>query len=207
MIIRPSACYHLAMKARMVIGVTGPIASGKDEVCKLLKKRGYLIIDADKVGHDVLERDQEVRKGILKTFGTGVLDKDEISRIKLGKIVFSDKKLLKKLDRIIHPAIFKVIKKQLRASSSKSVCINAAVLYEIGLDKLADKVLTISASKKRRLERLMNKGLTKEEAQMRVRSQRDIVFKKNRRDLSLINDGTIKELRGKVLGLMETHRI
>lgn len=118
----------------MIIGVTGPIGSGKDEVCKILKKYGAKIIDADKIGHKILGLD--------------------IDRKKLGDEVFSDKKKLKKLNAVLHPRIKKEIIDIIRKGQGIWV-INAALLKEIGLIELCDEVLVVMASKDDRMKWLL----------------------------------------------------
>ena len=85
-------------ESRLVLGLTGSIGSGKSTVAKIFQELGAEIIDADKVGHSLLEK-KEVRESIVKNFGSSVLDKEgKIERRKLGSIVFRDKERLKKLD-------------------------------------------------------------------------------------------------------------
>ena len=75
-----------------VIGLTGGIGSGKSTVSQFLAELGAFILDADKVGHEVLHRDTEVWREVVETFGREILTPtDDIDRKKLGKIVFSNK--------------------------------------------------------------------------------------------------------------------
>ena len=87
-----------------VIGLTGPIGAGKDEVARILRRRGAYIIDADAVAHTLYETQTPVWHELIRVFGSKVLVRGgKINRKKLGDIVFSDQKRLKELDRIIHP--------------------------------------------------------------------------------------------------------
>ncbi len=121
----------------MIIGITGPIGSGKDEVCKILKRYGAKIIDADKIGHKILGRG--------------------INRKKLGDEVFADKKKLKKLNAVLHPRIKKEIIDLLLEGQVAFVGINAALLKEIRLIELCDEVWVVMAPKAERIRRLLKK--------------------------------------------------
>lgn len=121
----------------MILGITGPIGSGKDEVCKVLKKRGFHIIDADKIGHQLL--------------GKG------INREKLGDEVFADKNKLKELNARLHPEIKKIIVGQVATCHYNNIAINAALLKEIGLIELCDEVWVVAARKSDRIKWIVKK--------------------------------------------------
>ncbi|MFH1387575.1 MAG: dephospho-CoA kinase [bacterium] len=175
----------------MIIGLTGPIAAGKDTVAKILKKHGAIVIDADKLAHTLYSPE------VLKVFGT-------INRKKLGAIVFADKKKLRLLNQIIHPALKKKIESLLSNLTPSAyglkpfIVINAAVLKEIGLTELVDKVWVVVAPKAVRLQRLMAKGLTKQEALLRINSQRSQKDYLKAADVVIDNSGTKKELDGQI---------
>ena len=86
------------------IGITGSIACGKSTVSNYLRDKGYTIIDADKLGHTALT-DDEVREKLEKSFGLRIIENNEISREKLGKLVFGNEENLKILNSIVHPYI------------------------------------------------------------------------------------------------------
>ena len=136
-----------------IIGLTGPIASGKNEVAKILAKFGALVIDVDEEAHKLM--------GLTR-----------IERKKLAKEVFADKKKLKALNKLVHPKLKKKIAEKLKSrKAGKLIVINAAVLKEIGLISLCDEVWVVMAPKKTRLARLMKKGLAKSDALARMNSQ------------------------------------
>ena len=92
----------------MLIGLTGNIAVGKSTVAEFLKQKGATIINADKLGHQVL-RQPEIKKELVLIFGKDILSNNEIAREKLAKLVFSDKKKLMMLNKIVHPQLLKLI--------------------------------------------------------------------------------------------------
>jgi dephospho-CoA kinase len=184
-----------------IIGLTGPIASGKNEVCRILQKRGAFIIDADKVAHELYSRGSRVTSQLVKEFGENIFNrKGEIDRKKLGEIVFSDNRKLKALNRIVHPYLKKEIIKiaEPRAAQSALIVINAAVLKEIGLLYYVDEVWVVMALKNIRLKRLMKAGLNKEQAQARLRSQISRKEYLEIADLVIENNSDLKALKGKI---------
>lgn len=169
-------------KSLRIIGLTGPIASGKDEAAKILKKRGAVIIDADRLAH--------------------ALYSPEIDRKKLARIVFSDKKKLRELNRIIHPhlkkAVILAIRHATRDTRQATVVVNAAVLKEIGLIPYVDEVWVVTASREKRLKRLLKKGIALADAKKRMNSQLSLADYIKIADIVIKNEGTIKQLRAKV---------
>jgi len=156
-----------------IIGLTGPIGSGKNEVCRILRRRGARVIDADRLGHGLLVPQSDLWKELVKTFGSRILQQGgKVNRKKLGEMVFENPKLLKKLNKIMHPAMRERIKSEIRNTKSETlIIINAAVLKEMRLVPFVDEVWVVLAKREKRMKRLMNKGLTKEQAALRVRSQ------------------------------------
>ncbi|RAO99146.1 hypothetical protein PW5551_05550 [Petrotoga sp. 9PW.55.5.1] len=161
----------------MVIGITGPAGSGKSTVSKLIKKilnNKVCIIDVDRVGHEVLALFL-IKKKLREVFGEKIFDNEgNISRVKLGNIVFSDKEKLEILNQTVHPAIFKKTREILKKSLKKSdiIILDAALLHKIGLDKLCDKIILVESTKQKRIERLIDKrGVPKEKAEKIVNSQ------------------------------------
>ena len=102
----------------VVIGVTGPICSGKTTLSGVLKEKGAKIIDADAISHALLTK-QGIKKQIIKFFGKDILLNRKINRVKLADIVFSDKKKLDLLCSILHPSIKKEIILKIKASNRK----------------------------------------------------------------------------------------
>ena len=156
----------------MIIGITGSIACGKSLVSNYLQEKGYTIIDADKIGHMVLEND-EVKKQLVNKFGKSILKDNEVNRVTLGKLVFENNENLKELNNIIHPQIRKNISEQIQVhKNEKLVFVDVPLLFEAKFDDLVEKIIVISLDEKFQLERLMNRNsLSKEEALQRIKSQ------------------------------------
>lgn len=156
----------------LIIGITGSIACGKSLVSNYLQEKGYTIIDADKIGHMVLEND-EVKKQLVNKFGKSILKDNEVNRVTLGKLVFENNENLKELNNIIHPQIRKNISEQIQVhKNEKLVFVDVPLLFEAKFDDLVEKIIVVSLDEKIQLERLMNRNsLSKEEALQRIKSQ------------------------------------
>ena len=156
----------------MNIGITGSIACGKSTVSDYLIDKGYTIIDADKLGHVALTSD-DVKRKLAEKFGDEILENNEISREKLGKLVFGNDDNLKILNSIIHPKIKELILKlQEEHKDEDLVFLDIALLYEVNFVDLVEKVVVIYADEEVQLERLMTRNsLSKEEALKRIESQ------------------------------------
>ena len=156
----------------MNIGITGSIACGKSTVSNYLKEKGYTIIDADKLGHIALTSD-EVKEKLKKSFGYTILENNEISREKLGKLVFGNNENLKVLNSIVHPYIRKIILQlQEKHRDERLVFLDIALLFEAGFEDLVEKIIVVHVDEKIQLARLMSRNaLSKEQAMFRIESQ------------------------------------
>ena len=156
----------------MNIGITGSIACGKSTVSDYLIAKGYTIIDADKLGHVALTSD-DVKRKLAEKFGDKILENNEISREKLGKLVFGNDDNLKILNSIIHPKIKELILKLQEEHKDKNlVFLDIALLYEANFVDLVEKVAVVYVDEDVQLERLMTRNsLSKEEAIKRIESQ------------------------------------
>lgn len=178
----------------MLVGVTGSIACGKSEFCNILRDLGYLVIDCDDISHKVIKKGRVAYYEVIYEFGEGILDKDrEISRKKLGKIVFDDLDKKKKLEEIIHPKVIKEIKKY---KKEPLVFFEVQLLFESRMENLFDKIICIGASFNNQVKRIMARnGLTQSEAMDRILSQIQVKDKMALSDYQVYNDKTLLELK------------
>ncbi len=157
----------------MVLGLTGGYCSGKDVVARVLERRGFRLIDVDRVGHEVLE---ERRDEVAAAFGPGILRPDgSIDRRALGRIVFADPRALARHEAIVHPAMVEKVRALAaeEQAAGRDVAINAALLAHMGLDRLCDGVLDVRACFARRFLRgLRRDRLGPVQVLRRMRSQR-----------------------------------
>ncbi|MGC9214189.1 dephospho-CoA kinase [Athalassotoga sp.] len=156
-----------------LIAITGGIATGKSVISRYLRSLGYPVIDADVIGHEVLNR-EDVKVQIMAHFGD-VLDLDgNVDRKKLGLIVFSDKDKLKELDEITHQKITDEILNQAKELeiANDEIFVEAAVLFEMGLDKCVDFVIVADCPDEMRIQRMILRDhLNYQEALKRIHSQ------------------------------------
>ncbi len=160
-----------------IIGLTGGIAAGKSRVSSILRELGAIIIDADIVAREIVQKGNKAWKRIKDEFGDEYLLEDGgINRKKLGSLVFSDKKSLEKLNHITHPEIKKEIQYSLENLEDKGykgiVVIEAALLLEAGWDSMVDEIWVVDAPLECRIERIIARdGLSRDEAIRRINSQ------------------------------------
>jgi len=184
-----------------VIGLTGGIGSGKSTVAGFLAGLGVVIIDADKVGHEVLEGDGEARRQVIDTFGQNIIAPDgKIDRRKLGNIVFDSPEALSRLNRIMHLKISEAVKAQLeqyRRQGVDIVVIEAPLLIEAGWDTKVDEVWVTTAPRATILKRLEQLGLSRTEAMARIRSQLPDRERVKHADVAINTDCSLDELKVK----------
>ena len=186
-----------------MIGLTGGIGSGKSTVSGMLAQLGAVVIDADKVGHEALKTDLELKDKIISTFGRDILAPDgEVDRRKLAQKVFGDRGALNLLNRIMHPKMYQMVKsylQELRKKGVEVVVLEAPLLFEAGWDKLVDEVWVTVASRETILKRLKERSqLSKEEALARIGSQLSSEERKRRAKVVINTDCHFDELRARV---------
>ncbi|NLJ99781.1 MAG: dephospho-CoA kinase [Clostridia bacterium] len=191
----------------LVIGLTGGIASGKSTVSSILRDLGAYVIDADKVGHEILEPGEEAYKEIICRFGRGIMGRNgKIDRKKLGQRVFSDEKELQRLNDITHPRIAARIEKKLERIEASHhdavVVLEAALIIEMDMKDLVDELWVVWTQEDKCIKRLWRRdGLSREEALKRIRSQIPSDKKLEHADKVIYNTGNIEELRDQVMRL------
>ena len=154
------------------IAITGGIGTGKSTVTKFIREKGYITIDADEVGHEAL-KEKEIKMLVSKEFGIPLDKNGEINRKKLGKIVFADRKKLNQLNSILHPQIVKMILDKLHSLSNiEEVFVEAAVLFEMKLDRYADYIIVTDCPDELRMDRIMKREhISRREALLRIKTQ------------------------------------
>lgn len=167
-------------KSRVVAALTGSIATGKTVVLDYFRDNlGFKVVSADSVGHEILKNAEIIEK-IGRTFGADVIKNGEIDRKVLGKIVFSDKAQLLKLNEITHPAILQKTSEIIDEISKNSpVILEAAILIEAGWHKYFKTVMLTWCKPEIQLDRLMTRdNISEEEAKKRISSQMSFEAKK-----------------------------
>ena len=193
----------------IIVGITGGIACGKTTVSKLLSEKGAIPINADEIGHQLLKADSPVIDKLVDTFGDEILEETgDVSRKKLGAIVFKDKSARERLNAILHPLIIQRSRADARQlvldDPSCVVLLDAPLLIEAGAYDSVDLIVVVTASPETQLKRTLershaqNRPLSESEAQARIDSQMPISEKVKYADVIIENDGTPEELQKQV---------
>jgi dephospho-CoA kinase len=188
-------------------GLTGGVASGKSTVARMLEGLGARIIDADRVGHELLRASQATYHELLRGFGNEILDsRGEIDRRRLGAIVFADPAKLRDLNSILHPRIMARVEELAAQYHAESPCavivVDAALLFEAGIGGRFTKVLVVWCRPEQQIERLMAKAeLSRQEAEQRIAAQMPVDQKRRRADYEIDSSGTLENTRAQVEAL------
>ena len=191
----------------MVIGITGGIASGKSEVCRVLEKKGFTHIDADDVAHDVLEL-PDVISEIESEFGSDVVAEDKnsirhIDRKKLGKIVFDNTEKMNILENITHPRIVQQIKGMINNKQNDYI-IEAIEIVSSGLVNICDELWVIHAEPEQQIKRLTeNRHLSYEEACSRLKAQENHDWDEEKADRVIYSTEPIESMERQVLDALD----
>ncbi|MDR2166280.1 MAG: dephospho-CoA kinase [Clostridiales bacterium] len=190
------------MRNSVIIGLTGGSGAGKSEAAKIFATVGAEIIDADRIGHEVILKGASAAYDeVLAEFGTHILSlSGEIDRKSLGAIVFADADKLARLSEIVHKYIIERIFGIIAATESRLIIIDAAVLIQAGIHKICDKVLGIFAPLDARIARICARdGLERADALARIRSQMSDGELAQYVDARIDNDGNFEEFQTRIM--------
>ena len=186
------------MSKIVLIGLTGGIASGKTEAALFFKKKGVAVISADAVGKEVMDNpDSGMTAWVRNTFGNGFFhDSGELNRRKFGDEVFSDPQKKKLLDERIFPLIYSSIKKQIESlrEDHSVIIVDAAMIFEWGIEADFDIILTIAANEKNIITRVSDRdGFNIKQVKMRIASQIDPSEKMKKSHFIIENNRSLEE--------------
>lgn len=158
---------------RFIVGVTGNIATGKSAVMRLAAEEGALVIDADKLVHEIMDGDADMQASLAVAFGSEVRRPGgRIDRRVLGEIVFEDPEALRDLEAMIHPAVYEQVTQRIANSGVPLIFLEAIKLLEGRLAQECRQVWVTRCSKQRQLDRLrICRGLDTQTAAARIKAQ------------------------------------
>jgi len=187
----------------IIVGLTGSVGTGKSTVTNFFRELGAYIIDWDELAREVTRPHLRAWKEIVEYFGKDFLNEDlTINRQKLAEIVFSDKEKVAKLNQIVHPEVFKEderITNEIKIFDPNALIIkDIPLLFEVARPTFVDKVVVVAASEQTQLSRLEEKGMSREDARSRIKSQLSLEEKIKSADFVINNDGPLEETKKQV---------
>lgn len=184
-------------------GITGGIGSGKSVVATVIERAGIPVCNADHVAKSISGSDPALRRKITGLLGPQAYRPDgSYDRAFVAGRIFSDRGLQKALEAIIHPATDKAIRDQLRAWKQEGhplAAVEAALIFEAGMDAWLNAVLFVDAPEALRIERVMQRdGVDAASVRRRIKAQGSQALHRGRSTVVIENDGTVEELEPRV---------
>jgi dephospho-CoA kinase len=183
------------------VGLTGGIGSGKSAVAALLRERGAIIIDSDRLAREVVEPGTPGLAQVIAEFGPSIVASDgSLDRPAMGRVVFGDPGARKRLERIIHPLVRARAAELAAAAPPEAVVVNdVPLLIEAGLVGQYEAVIIVFAPAELRIARLINdRGMSRPEAESRIAAQATDEQRHAVGGIEIVNDGTLEDLAAQV---------
>ncbi len=181
------------------IGLTGAMGSGKSTVAKVLREKGFPVLDADQVVHDLLKPGGDVAKDLISTFGQSVRGADgNLDRRALGKLVFTDPTKLDQLEAFLHPKVREEVarlKAILVKNGTSAAFYDVPLLFEKNMESQFDFILVVSADdvvRRERIQRRMNLSL--EDILAREQKHVSPEIKSRKASAVIVNDSSMENL-------------
>ncbi len=186
-----------------MIGILGGVCSGKSTVAKEFAKLGCVVIDTDKIAHELLEK-KDVAEEVVAAFGRSILDSSgKIDHKKLADVVFADAGKLLSLNEIIHPLVLEwaegLIRQYNRQNQVKAIVLDMPLLVEVGWEKRCDKLIFVECKWQLRVERAKKMGFF-DENRLKIREKFQISLdnKANLTDNTIDNNSGFSALAKQV---------
>lgn len=178
------------------IVITGTIASGKSTLCKLLEEMGFKLISADEVNKELLIPGAKNYEAIKKSGDFDqAFENESLNKKKLAKIIFSDRKKLKKLNQLSHRNILDEIEKQIEILDEKVVFIEIPLFFQMEEKFDADEVWLVVADYQIQIKRLMQRDkISLEYAKAKLQSQEQLLNMKEKSDVVFDNSTSVENL-------------
>ena len=186
------------------VALTGGIGAGKSAAGDFFEDLGAVVIDADQLARDVIERGTEGFDELVVTFGDDIFSNGILDRTKLGQIVFSDAQARKKLEEIIHPRVQAAFNEIVETSPQGAVIVyQIPILVETAGKDRFDYVITVEATLENRIARLKERGMKGYEIEARMKIQATDSERAKIADAVFNNDGDSDQLLRQVENIYE----
>jgi dephospho-CoA kinase len=185
------------------VGLTGGIATGKSTVASMLRDRDVPVLNADTLGHELLEPGQAAYDEVVAVFDEDILDANgKVNRAKLGGVIFADAQKRARLNQILHPRILDIVQKWFAAldepDGPEFAVVEAALIFEAKYNRNLDKLMVCWCRPEQQMERLTLRGLSLEEARQRIAAQLPLDQKRKLADEEIDCSGSIEETQRQV---------
>ena len=187
------------------IVITGLIASGKSTLAAILREKGFVVIDADKVNKKLIEEDGTNYLAIKSESDfKDAFDGDRLDKNKLGQIIFSDPNKMEKLNSITHKNIIRDIEKEIESVDKKTVFIEIPLYFQMKEKFENDGVILVTCKKDVQIKRLMARDKISESfARKKIESQDTLAYMVDNSDIIIDNSGDEEELRIKIKNMLD----
>lgn len=187
------------LSSTVIVGLTGPIGSGKSEVARLFCQNGYKLIDADKIARMVVEKGSATLDELALHFGADIINEDgTLCRTLLAKRAFSSQEATQKLNDITHPAILSLVKAEIEnytKDGCAKIIYDAPLLFESGSHKLCDVIVTVIAQIEQRISRVKSRdNMSESDIKKRLDAQHSDSYYTDKSDYVIENNSSYEEL-------------
>lgn len=188
------------------LSVTGDPGSGKSTICSIFRELGSYVVSADEIVRELLVSTSSVGQKVIQLLGPSVVKEGRLDRQAIARMVFNDIYLLKELEGILHPEVHKIIQMNYnnvcQDNNSSLFVAEVPLLYESNSESFYDIVVFVSADQSLCISRFLYKnGCSQKEFYKRLKRFLPIEERKARADFVIENNGTIDQLREKIIKL------
>lgn len=187
----------------LLIGLTGFSGSGKSTVAAIFKEQGFSVIDCDQLVHEEVYRDPAVLKALAEVFGADILENGRLNRTVLRSRTLGNAAATIRLNETVMPFILLHIYQKIRETDGH-ILLDAPLLFESGLSKDCDRVVSIVSDRETALQRIMQRdGITRQDAENRLARQHPASFYAKQSDYVLHNDNDLSDLQQQTRALIQ----